>query len=89
MTEYAFVGPAANKFMEAATKYMDWLDEHAGTAAKTAGFLNEAARAYDKAVASMTPYTSIGVNRSCALALKAINLLGQFTTKIADLEREY
>ncbi|WP_197079839.1 PPE family protein [Mycobacterium haemophilum] len=84
-----FKGEAAGKFLEAAIKYFFWLSVHADTANVTARYLTQAVDAYEGAVSSMVPTSSIVANRATALTMKTTNFLGQFTTKIAELDREY
>ncbi|ALL56270.1 PPE family protein [Mycobacterium haemophilum DSM 44634] len=88
-TQDSFKGPAAGYFLQAAKQYHAWLYNHAYTANCTALHLGEAAQAYDTAVRLMTPHTAIVANRATALTLKTTNFLGQFTTKIAELDRKY
>ncbi|WP_197079846.1 PPE family protein [Mycobacterium haemophilum] len=88
-TENLFTGPAAEKFVAAAGQYHGWLIGHANTAWETYRGLDAAAEAYEKAVESMVPTSSIVANRATALTLKTTNLLGQFTTKIMELDDEY
>ncbi|WP_168162504.1 PPE family protein [Mycobacterium haemophilum] len=88
-TDAWFRGPAARKFVAAADLYNRWLNTHIETATEIAMYLNKAAYAYDIAVHSMAPTASIVANRSSAWTLKATNLLGQFTTKIMELDQAY
>ncbi|AKN17887.1 PPE family protein [Mycobacterium haemophilum DSM 44634] len=88
-TEGLFQGPAANEFRAKAGEYYNWLMQHVNTAHETAAYLHQAGQAYDAAVRSMVPYTTIAMNRTARLVLKATNLLGQFTTKISELDDEH
>ncbi|WP_082129632.1 PPE family protein [Mycobacterium haemophilum] len=88
-TQDSFKGPAARHFIGAANQYTSWLNGHAGTASATAVYLGLAAQAYDRAVKAMVPTSAIVANRAAALTMKTTNLLGQFTTKIAELDRAY
>ncbi|ALL56231.1 PPE family protein [Mycobacterium haemophilum DSM 44634] len=62
---------------------------HAGTASETAEYLHQAADAYETAVTLMVPTASIVANRAAALTMETTNLLGQFTSQIAELDGEY
>ncbi|ALL56317.1 PPE family protein [Mycobacterium haemophilum DSM 44634] len=88
-TEDLFKGPAAEKFVAAAGQYHGWLIGHANTAWETYEGLSGVVGAYEKAVESMVPTSSIVANRATALTLKTTNFLGQFTTKIMELDDEY
>ncbi|ALL56300.1 PPE family protein [Mycobacterium haemophilum DSM 44634] len=88
-TEELFKGKAARQFIDAAGRYGDWLTRHARTAGATAESLGQAAEAYDTAVRSMVPTSTIVANRAAALTMKSTNLLGQFTAKILELDRTY
>ncbi|WP_197079870.1 PPE family protein [Mycobacterium haemophilum] len=88
-TEELYKGKAASQFLDAAGRYGDWLAGHARTAGATAESLGQAARAYDTAVESMVPTSTIVANRAAALTMKSTNLLGQFTAKIGELDRAY
>lgn len=58
-----FRGAAAGRISEAANRYGDWLGEHAAAAILTGDQLNEAAAAYDTAVATMVPAPTVVANR--------------------------
>ncbi|WP_454560746.1 PPE family protein [Mycobacterium haemophilum] len=88
-TQDSFKGPAAGYFLQAAKQYHAWLYNHAYTANCTAASLDEAAQAYDRAVRSMVPTSTIVANRAATLTMKTTNLLGQFANKIAELDRRY
>ncbi|WP_454560745.1 PPE family protein [Mycobacterium haemophilum] len=88
-TQDSFKGPAARHFIDAANQYTSWLNGHAGTASATAVYLGLAAQAYDRAVKAMVPTSTIVANRAATLTMKTTNLLGQFTTKIMELDDEY
>ncbi|WP_052915583.1 PPE family protein [Mycobacterium haemophilum] len=88
-TEDLFKGGAAGNFIAAAGRYYTWLYKHAYTASVTAEYLNQAASAYETTVNLMVPTASIVANRAAALTMKTTNLLGQFTTKIMELDRAY
>ena len=84
-----FKGQAAGKFIDAAREYHGWLNAHAETAREHADRLGQAAHIYDQTVEGMVPTSVIAANRGATLALKATNLFGQFSTKIADLYDDY
>ena len=88
-TRELFAGKAAGEFVDAATQYYDWLNNHAGAAYENAENLGHAAHIYDQTVEGMVPTAKIAANRGATLLLKATNVFGQSSTKIAELWREY
>ncbi|ALL56258.1 PPE family protein [Mycobacterium haemophilum DSM 44634] len=81
-----FRGPAAGRISVAANQYGHWLTEHAAAATRTGDQLDEAAAAYDTAVATMVPAPTVVANRLKVQTLKLGNLLGTFAAAIAQEE---
>ncbi|WP_454560968.1 PPE family protein [Mycobacterium haemophilum] len=85
----AFQSPALEFFLKAASIYAEWLNKHVAAAQETATDLNIAVHAYETAAREMVPQATITANRAAALTLKTTNILGQFATKIAELDHQY
>lgn len=89
LTGIGWLGPTSVTMATAATPFVTWLNETAGSAAEIAGQAKAAAAAYELAFAMTVPPPVIAANRSLLLALVATNFFGQHTAAIAAAETHY
>ncbi|UXA04569.1 PPE domain-containing protein [Mycobacterium sp. SMC-2] len=84
-----WLGPASATMAAAVQPYVDWLTTTAAQAELAATQAQEAAAAYETALASSVPPPLIAANRAQVEQLRATNVMGQNTPLIAQLEAQY
>ncbi|WP_406815643.1 PPE family protein [Mycobacterium sp. M23085] len=84
-----WTGTASAAMAQAATPYAEWLSTTAAQAEQAAVLAQEAAAAYEAALAASVPPPLIAANRAQSLQLQQTNVLGQNTPAIAQLEAQY
>ena len=84
-----WTGTASAAMAQAATPYAEWLSSTAAQAELTATQAQEAAAAYETALASSVAPPLIAANRMQSQQLQATNIIGQNTPLIMQLEAQY
>ncbi|WAC94364.1 PPE family protein [Mycobacterium sp. Aquia_213] len=84
-----WLGPASTKAAQALTPYVTWMKTTASQAEQAAQQLDSASAAFETAFASVVPPPLIAQNRALLTQALQANVLGQYTSVIAQLESQY
>lgn len=84
-----WTGPSATVMAQAVTPFVQWLQSTAVAAEASASKANQAAVAYQVALAATVPPPVIAQNRAMLATLVATNIAGQHTAAIAANEAQY
>ncbi|WP_264992982.1 PPE family protein, partial [Mycobacterium montefiorense] len=84
-----WLGPASTKAAQALTPYVKWMQTTAAEAEHTASQLDAASAAFETAFGSVVPPPQVAQNRAMLAQALQANVLGQYTSLIAQLEAQY
>jgi len=84
-----WLGPASASMAGAAQPYVSWMSTTAAQAEQAATQARMAAAAYEQAFTAMVPPPLIAANRAATAEALQVNVFGQYTPLIAQLEAQY